>query len=268
MLVSFMELKNNIEKIRVEHLGNQKQETKFLHQNNTNPDDIKKHIINKGELFSMKMHSEKAEKGNDHWRIIERKNSYNNELQFYSTNNVELKDERIVITSKKETKEDNEYTSGLVESTNAYKYGFFEFTIQVDEGKGLFPAIWLLPINDEPLPEVDIFEMIGSEPQIFYGVVHYKENGGQYADYFEYEVSKKQQYSVALKWTQENLLWIIDEQEVYATSKGVPNEYMFLIINQAIGGNWPGNPDESTIFPNKFKILSYKIEPIFMKGRD
>jgi len=201
------------------------------------------------------------------WITIERKDSYNNELQYYSRDNVYIDGDIIEIISKKESKEDKEYTSGLVESSCAYKYGYFEFTIQTSQGKGLFPAIWLLPEEDKGLPEIDIFEMIGSEPYVFYGVIHYEQDGAKLSDYFAHAVPVKDKYVIALEWKKDRLIWYIDGSKVYETESGVPQEYMYLIINQAVGGDWPGNPDDK-VFPCRFKILSMSIESMFMKGRD
>lgn len=202
------------------------------------------------------------------WKPIERRDSYNNELQFYSKDNVVIKGDTVEIISSEEKKEGKMYTSGLVESTSAFKYGYFEFTIGISEGKGIFPAIWFMPVDGDSFPEIGLFEMIGSEPYTFYGVVHFKEDGVRDSDYFAYDVPVKDMYLVALKWTEESLTWYIDNTEVYSTTKGVPREYMYIIINQAIGGDWPGNPDGSTVFPNKFIIYSAHLEPIFKKGRN
>lgn len=233
------------------------------------PKQVGKIDINTEEHKSKNLPSQNEEESNkDDWKSIERQESYNNELQYYSKDNVVINGDIIEITSKKENKGSKMYTSGLVESTSAYKYGYFEFTIEVSKGKGIFPAIWLLPDDGNGLPEIDLFEMIGSEPNIFYGVIHFEEDGLQKRDYFAHKVPTKKEYSVSLEWKPQSLTWYIDNQEVYLTAKGVPQEYMYIIINQAIGGDWPGNPDDNTIFPNKFRILSTYIKPIFKKGRD
>jgi len=202
----------------------------------------------------------------EYWIPIERKDSYNNELQYYSRDNVFFDEDAIEIISKKETKEDKEYTSGLVESSCAYKYGYFEFTIEISQGKGIFPAIWLLPEEDKGLPEIDIFEMIGSQPYTFYGVIHYEQDGDKKSDYFAHEVPVQEKYVVALEWGKDRLIWYIDGNKIYETESGVPQEYMYLIINQAVGGDWPGNPDDK-VFPSRFKVQSITIKPMFMKGR-
>lgn len=202
------------------------------------------------------------------WIAIERKESYNNELQYYSKENVTINDNELIIISKKEEKENKSYTSGLIESTYAYLYGNFEFDIQVSEGKGIFPAIWLMPADNTSLPEIDIFEMIGSDPQNFWGVLHYvDDNGLNQRSYFEKEVNKKDTYKVALSWSENELAWYIDGELVNKSVNAVPDKYMYIIINQAIGGNWPGDPDDKTKFPASFIVKDYKIIPINEKRR-
>jgi len=197
----------------------------------------------------------------DTWRAVNRGDNYNGELQFYTQDNVILEDGSITIITKKENKGTKNYTSGMVTSKNAYMYGFFSFRIRVSEGKGLFPAIWFLPVEDKGLPEIDIFEMIGSEPLNFYGVIHYGSTAKSQKEYFCHKVKKKEFYDVGIKWTKDELSWYIDEQCVFRTDKGIPNEPMYLIINQAIGGNWPGAPDDTTTLPATFIVESYILEP-------
>jgi beta-glucanase (GH16 family) len=224
------------------------------------------------EAYKNRFHTEsptnKTETDNRLWKAVERRDSYNNELQYYSRNNADIREGSVIITTKKETIGNKAYSSGLVESTSAYKYGYFEFTIQVYEGKGLFPAIWLLPVSGESLPEIDIFEMIGSEPNVFYGVIHFEENEIKDSDYFAHTVPEKELYTVALDWKAEILAWYIDGKQAFTTNRGVPQEYMYIIINQAVGGDWPGHPDENTVFPCRFVIHEINIEHQFLKGRN
>lgn len=250
-----IELKNNLSQIKMECIIEQTQN----HENGE--------MIGQDETSHFQQ-IHKQNSSTSYWKIIEREDSYNNELQYYSKDNVIIKENMIEITSKKEVRGNKKYTSGIVESTRAYKYGYFEFSVMLSKGKGLFPAIWFLPNAGGPLPEIDLFEMIGSEPNVFYGVIHYKENGIQKSDYFAQEISIKDHYSVSLKWQKDALTWYIDNQEIYTTTQGVPQEYMYIIINQAIGGDWPEDPDDDTVFPNQFKVISKCIDPDFSKGRD
>ena len=199
--------------------------------------------------------------GPSQWRVIERSESYGDQLQYYSPNNVNLDSRRVIITTNEELMGDKRYTSGMIESANAYLYGNFSFVINVSEGKGLFPAIWLLPAENKALPEIDIFEMIGSASDVFYGVVHYINGSVQTRDFFKTKVENKDTYLIELEWTKDRLRWFIDGECMLETSKFIPDEPMYLIVNQAVGGKWAGSPDETTVFPATFVIESWTIEP-------
>lgn len=195
------------------------------------------------------------------WRVIEQSQSYNRQLQYYSVSNVSFDGGRVVITSKEEFVGDKRYTSGMVESNDAYLYGRFSFVISVSEGKGLFPAIWLMPVENKAFPEIDIFEMIGSAPDEFYGVVHYMDGQTQKKDFFTTKVEKSDTYLIELEWTKDKLRWFIDGICMLESDEFVPDEYMYLIVNQAVGGTWPGSPDEDTVFPAAFILESWSVAP-------
>lgn len=267
LFVTFIELNNDIKQIKTEHMIEHPKESSNSGQETSNYEETDKTDMNNIKALKKIIREKEQKKWIGNWKSIERKDSYNNELQFYRKANAAIKGNTIDITSKKENIENKMYTSGLVESINSYQYGYFEFTIEISEGGGLFPAIWLMPDNGNSLPEIDVFEMIGSEPYTFYGVIHFQNEGVQASDYFEYKASHKEQYTVALNWKPELLTWYIDNKEIYSSTKCVPKEYMYIIINQAIGGNWPGKPDD-TIFPAHFKILDANIESVFEKGRN
>lgn len=267
ILIAFVEFSINMRRIKQGNIRNQEKAAGVSETPALEGNDRQTYYVSNIDISKKITDDGKSENKRNYWRVIERKDSYNNELQFYSKDNIAVKDNIIIITSKEETKEDKEYTSGQLESTSAYKYGYFEFTIMISEGKGLFPAIWLLPQDGYIFPEIDIFEVIGNDAYNFYGVIHYMEKGIKTSDYFVHEVPKKDQYSVALLWSEGSLTWYIDNQEIYTTSKGVPQDYMYIIINQAIGGDWPGAPDDTTVFPSQFIIRSTRIEPVYVKGR-
>lgn len=101
------------------------------------------------------------------WRIVERENSFNNELQYYSSKNVSFEGERIIILTKEEEMGDKNYTSGMIISRNPYLYGSFFFDIQISEGKGLFPAIWLFLKKISLCPRSIYSKWSAASPQIF-----------------------------------------------------------------------------------------------------
>jgi len=194
------------------------------------------------------------------WRAIERPQSYNEELQYYSPGNVVIWDDGVILSARIEVRGDKSYTSGMVESNACFLYGRFSFTIRVPEGKGLFPAIWFLPVEDKPRPEIDVFEMIGSEPDTFYGVLHYLEGESRQRAYFSERVEPQASYVIGLVWTPEELSWYIDGICVLTREDNIPDEPMYLIINMAVGGVWPGTPDEETVFPANFIVEAIDID--------
>jgi hypothetical protein len=123
-------------------------------------------------------------------------------------------------------------------------------------GKGLWPALWMLPSSGSWPPELDIVEVIGHQPNVAYMNVHWgvwpdKKNKG--ALYIGPDFSAG--YHVfALEWNEEELVWLIDGQERFRTKAYVPHEPFYLILNTAVGGDWPGSPNSATVFPQYHEI--------------
>jgi beta-glucanase (GH16 family) len=200
--------------------------------------------------------SNKINKAN--WTALHRKDNYNNELQFYTQENAAVNNGALTLVGKKELKEGKNYTSGLIDTRGkfSFKYGRIDIKAKTPKGKGIFPAIWLLPDRSgKPYPEVDIMEMIGQEPFNIYGVVHYEESGKFTKNYNMAKIENYNEYHVyTLEWSESNLKWYVDNTLFHSSSIGVPQENMYILINLAIGGNWPGNPDIKTEFPSYFNI--------------
>lgn len=200
------------------------------------------------------------------WNIIERGKNYNNELQFYKKENVEVERGTLRLIGKKEKYKNHTYTSGQITTKDKinFQYGRVEIKARYREGKGLFPAIWMLPsYNNKTLPEVDIFEAIGQEPNLTYMVNHYGNQKKYQSDYKSYFIKDYYNFhTYTLEWDERELRWYIDDQLRFSNDKGVPHEPMYLIINLAIGGNWPGKPNDETDFPAAFEIDHVKIYDI------
>jgi len=184
----------------------------------------------------------------------------NNELSVYEKEQVSFSGgDTVVLTAKRKGEG---YASGMAESTQGFLYGEFSFTVTVPEGAGLFPAIWMLSTAGTALPEIDIYEHVGTEPDCYSGVLHYF-SGIQKKAYFIYnfENGMPRQYTVGLSWQKDLLIWTLDGEEVFRTESHVPDEPMYLIMNLAVGGNWPGDPDENTEFPACFTVKIERLEP-------
>lgn len=188
--------------------------------------------------------------------------SPNNEIQQYISSQVQIDETHIRMTADKMGEV---YLSGKAESVSAFRYGRFSFCINTMKGVGLFPAIWMLPSDtNSDYPEVDIYELIGNEPNIFYGVLHYMEESEKSRDFFRhtFPVDKiPETYRITFEWTPEEMIWYLEDEVVYTIRENVPDEPMYFIFNLAVGGDWPGSPDAYTEFPAMFEVKILKFEP-------
>ena len=205
----------------------------------------------------------------------------NSELQSYTSRpvNAELRDGALVLTVLKEKFKgtDNitrEYTSARLITKNKFTqtYGRFEARIKVPYGQGIWPAFWMLgnDIDSAGWPacgEIDIMENIGKEPAIVHGTLHgpgYSGGNGVTASY-SLRGSRKfsdDYHTFAIEWETDVIRFYVDER-LYTTRTPddlppgrawVFNHPFFLILNVAVGGNFPGSPDATTVFPQKMKI--------------
>ena len=207
----------------------------------------------------------------------------NNELQEYtaSDDNIFVRDGKLVLKAIKTEKDGKEYyTSGKVNSQNKrdFMYGKVVVSAKVPEGQGLWPAIWMMPQDEQfygqwpKCGEIDIMEVLGNQVDTAYGTLHYGEphaeqqgtvvltDGSTFASEFH-------EYSV--EWEPGEFRYYIDGEHYLTINdwftavngedeKPYPapfNQPFFVQMNLAVGGNWPGNPDETTDFENaEFEI--------------
>jgi len=212
----------------------------------------------------------------------------NNELESYTsrTNNARIEGGQLVIEARQEnyTGPDNifrNYTSArmLTKGKWSWTYGRIEARIKIPKGQGIWPAFWMLGtnisagVNWPNCGEIDIMENIGktAEQGKVYGTIHGPQSGGDYnggagvggnytlpggalfAD--DYHV-------FAVEWTTNQFKWYVDSTLYFtATPASLPGgatwvftNAQFLLLNVAVGGNWPGNPDGTTVFPQKMLV--------------
>jgi beta-glucanase (GH16 family) len=213
----------------------------------------------------------------------------NNELESYTsrTNNARIQGGQLVIEADQEnyTGPDNiprNYTSArmLTKGKWSWTYGRMEARIKLPRGQGIWPAFWMLGanINTTPWPgcgEIDIMENIGktnnNEQARVYGTIHGPQSGGDYnggagvggnytlpggaalGDNF---------HIFAVEWTTNQFKWYLDNVQYFtATPASLPSggtwpftQPQFILLNLAVGGNWPGNPDGTTVFPQQMLV--------------
>lgn len=200
----------------------------------------------------------------------------NSELQAYtdSDQNVYVKDGVLVLKAVETEGSDGTpaYTSGKVTTKHKedFLYGKVVVRAKVPEGQGLWPAIWMMPADEVtygPWPrcgEIDIMELLGNQPQTVYSTIHYGDphaqqqgkktlNEGSFADGF---------HEYSLEWEPGEMRFYVDGELIktvndwftaFAGGKEKPypapfDKTFYLQMNLAVGGTWPGNPDETTDF--------------------
>ncbi len=191
----------------------------------------------------------------EYWTEIDRKDNFNGELQYYTTANSYIEDGCLVLTAKEEAKEDKKYTSGMVQTWDKVEmlYGRIEARISLPVAQGIFPAFWMTNNGDHH--ELDILEMVGCEPGNIYGVCHYWKHNRLVKTYGMLHIDNAEAFHVyALEWDETEVRWYIDGQEFFNTIRGVPAEDMYILLNLAVGGEWPGSPDNTTEFPIRMKV--------------
>jgi beta-glucanase (GH16 family) len=206
----------------------------------------------------------------------------NNELQSYTSRpqNVKLRNGNLVVTALQEnfTGPDGrarDYTSARLKTQNLFTqaYGRFEARIQIPKGQGMWPAFWLLgyDISTVDWPkcgEIDIMENIGREPGINHGSLHGPSSVAPTSDLTATMVlpvgqSYAEDYHLyAAEWEPDQVRFYVDSNN-YATftrsqwpsgGQWSFDHPFFIILNLAVGGNWPGSPDATTQFPQKMLV--------------
>jgi beta-glucanase (GH16 family) len=152
-----------------------------------------------------------------------------------------------------------QYTSGLITTLPSFSqlYGVFEMRARVPRGKGLWPAFWLLPTNHSWPPEIDVFEILGNDPTILHTNAHSKATGKHTDAPSVIHISDASAdfHTYAVDWEPDDIAWYFDEAEV-ARKPTPPDMHtpMYILIDLAVGGHWPGSPDASVHFPATLAI--------------
>lgn len=199
------------------------------------------------------------------WTAVNMAYPSNNELQYYLPDNVKVENGLLRLISKKETYENKEYTSGAVQTkdTFTFRYGKVEMRAKLPSGQGIFPAFWMLTDHKETwLPEIDIVEMLGHNPKEIWNSLHRlnkKQNLTSLTNSYSSKNFALAFHTYSLEWSSEKIDWFVDGVKTFSVTNSVPKEEMYLYINTAIGGNWPGNPDKTTEFPTDFEVDYIRI---------
>jgi beta-glucanase (GH16 family) len=194
----------------------------------------------------------------------------NHEWQWYTDRpeNVRLEEGILIIEAREEEFLRGDYTSGRIKTQwrHNWTYGRFEARIQIPFGQGIWPAFWLLGAEGGVWPnngEIDVMENIGREPHTVYGTVHgpgYSGGNGVGSPYAQVAPFAEDFHVYAVEWEPETIRWYVDDQHTFTvTADDVPGKWVFdhpffIIMNVAVGGDWPGYPDKTTTFPQQMLV--------------
>ncbi len=210
----------------------------------------------------------------------------NNELQYYTDSNDTVANGVLTITAKNDGAGGYPYTSTRIRSLNKgdFTYGRFEMRAKLPTGQGMWPAFWMLPTDSSiygtwaASGEIDIMEQTGDDPDHIFGTLHY---GGSFPQNtfsgsgtnLPTGSANAEFHTYAIEWQLDEIRWYIDD-ELYAVQSAwfsqsgpypAPFDVDFhMLLNLAVGGNLPGNPDGSTVFPMDYVIdyvRVYQLEP-------
>jgi beta-glucanase (GH16 family) len=205
----------------------------------------------------------------------------NDELEYYTRRpqSAHLHDGNLVIEARAEKYTgahgvSRNYTSARLKTQGKFsqRYGRFEARIKIPRGQGIWPAFWMLgdDINKIGWPtcgEIDIMENIGKEPALVHGTIHGPGYNGDKGIGAPFALPGDHRFAddfhlYAVEWEPNGIRFYVDDH-LYATrtpadlpkgAKWVYDHPFFLLLNVAVGGGWPGNPDASTVFPQTMLV--------------
>ena len=204
----------------------------------------------------------------------------NNELETYTNRTQNVRQDgagHLVIEARAETYTGSDgitrnYTSGRFHSNGKFSqaYGRAEALIKIPYGQGIWPAFWMMGNNIGSVGwpscgEIDIMENVGFEPNVVHGTIHgpgYSGASGIGLGYNDGSALANGYHLYAVEWEPNVIRWYIDNILYEVRSVGdipggttwVYDHPFFILFNLAVGGNWPGNPDGSTVFPQQMLV--------------
>lgn len=200
----------------------------------------------------------------------------NGELEYYTsrTNNARIVGGMLVIETRQESYSGSNYTSARLKTQGkwSWKYGRVEARIQIPRGQGMWPAFWMLGTNITKVSwptcgEIDIMENIGKEPTLVHGTVHGPGYSGANGIGGPCALPGKPTFAddfhiYAVEWTTNKIKWFVDSYQYFSVNPAslptnttwVYTQPQFVLLNVAVGGGWPGNPDGTTTFPQQMLV--------------
>jgi beta-glucanase (GH16 family) len=211
------------------------------------------------------------------WTVVTGGSGFgNNELEYYTDRPANIRQEKgnLVITARREAYAGPDgvsraYTSARIQTRGLFqqKYGRMEARIKLPGGQGIWPAFWMMGNDFESVGwpvcgEIDIMENVGFEPHAVHGSLHGPGYSGGEPLTGTYRLPGNVRFSqdfhlFAVEWEPREIRFYVDDVlfETQTVDSIPPGKHwafdhpFFLLLNVAVGGYWPGNPDAKTSFP-------------------
>ncbi|MBC8059996.1 MAG: RICIN domain-containing protein [Clostridiaceae bacterium] len=193
----------------------------------------------------------------------------NNELEYYTnrSQNIQVTNGNLEITALKEAYGGMNYTSARIKSKGLkqFTYGKIEARIKLPSGQGIWPAFWMLGSNIDSVGwpkcgEIDIMERVNNNAFVN-GTVHWDSNGYASFGRTSGNLDFSQYHTYTIEWDSKYIRWFVDGAQyneiLIENNTGNTEEFQkpfYLLLNLAVGGNWPGSPDGATPFPAKMYV--------------
>ncbi len=203
----------------------------------------------------------------------------NNELQYYRSQNATVDNGRLLITAREQRYRGKDYTSARLRTLNKgdWTFGRFEAQIKMTVGQGIWPAFWMMPTDNvyggwPQSGEVDIMENIGSEPSTVHGTIHFGDpypnnqssgasftlpGGQRFTDGFHTFAVEKE--AGVIRWMVDDVLYSTKTPADTAGYTWPFDERFHFLLNVAVGGDWPGPPDATTVFPQTLEVEYVRV---------
>ena len=179
-------------------------------------------------------------------------------LQYFTSEALALKQGVLNIASERRGMGGKDYTSGVLTTENKFdfRYGRVDIRARLPKGQGMWPALWLTSGNIGR--EIDIMEMV-DDPTTIYQSYHV--NDPRYNSYVTQCTVDEQDLSATFHiytvvWNATLVTWYVDGIQTCQITSHIPQVPMFIMIDTAVGGVWPGPPDDSTVFP-QYTLIDY-----------
>ena len=206
----------------------------------------------------------------------------NNESQWYLPDNAALSNGLLTLTARRESVGGKMYTSARISTRDrfAFRFGRIEARIRLPAGQGLWPAFWLLPQDDvyggwAASGEIDVMEAVnlgGTGGNTVHGTIHYgsewPNNQSSGEDYLVATDVTAEFHRYALEWDEAEIRWYVDDtlfevRNTWSTDAApfpAPFDQSFhILLSVAVGGDWPGSPDSSTVLPVEMQVDYLRI---------